>query len=87
MLTPIANRHRYPLPKPGAIVVVNMHRGRLPFGYRLRKFIVESYPLADGAFLPGARRPMSLGIHTVTLRALDNGERRRVSGHWCEALD
>jgi hypothetical protein len=76
MLTPIANRHRSKLPRPGAIVTVRMRR--LQPEHRFRRFIVESYPLSDAADLRYSR-----GIHTCTLRALDNGERSRVSGIWC----
>jgi hypothetical protein len=77
MLTPRANVHRSKLPAPGAIVEVRLRRP-LP-RQRYRRWIVESYPLSDS---PDQR--YSRGIHTVTLRALDNGERRRIAGHWCE---
>ena len=77
MLTPIANIHRYPIPRPGAIVIVKIRP--LEIGCRWRKWIVESYPLSDS---PDQR--FSRGIHTVWLRALDNNERVKVSGHYCE---
>ena len=80
MLTPIANTHRHKLPRPGAIVVVATQA--LQPGRRYRRFIVESYPLSDS---PDQR--YSRGIHTCTLRALDNEERCRVSGVWCLEAD
>ena len=80
MLTPIANIHYSRLPKPGAIVTVR-DRALGP-GRRFRRFVVESYPLSDAA-----DRRYSRGIHTVTLRALDNGWRVRVAGHLCHEED
>lgn len=80
MLTPLANIHRSKLPRPGATVIVRM-REPMP-GQRHRKWRVESYPLCDSADYR-----FSLGIHTVAIRALDNGERRIIAGHWCEELD
>lgn len=47
-----------------------------------RKAIVESYPLTDAADPRYSR-----GIHTCTVRFLDNGARRRVSGFWCWEVD
>ncbi len=44
-------------------------------GGRRRVCIVESFPLTDS---PDYR--YSIGIHTVTVRFLDNQERRRCSG-------
>lgn len=79
MLTSIGNVHRSKLPASGAVVVVKLHP--LQIGHRYRRFIVESFPLSDAA-----DQRYSRGIHTVTLRALDNGERVRVAGHWCEEL-
>lgn len=84
MLTPVANIHRSKLPSPGAIVVVRTRP--LGPGHRYRRFIVESYPLCDSPVevsRTGEPVRYSLGIHTVTLRALDNSERVRVAGHWC----
>ena len=79
MLTSIANCHRYPLPKPGAIVIVKT-RPLFP-GNRFRRFIVESFPLSDSA-----DQRYSRGIHTANIKALDNGERFKVSGHWLEEI-
>lgn len=88
MLTPSANLHRSSLPKLGAIVTMPglaaLSGYTLPMrrGYcrpSFRRFIVESFPLNDSA-----DSRYSCGIHTVTVRALDNGEARRVAGHWCE---
>jgi hypothetical protein len=76
VLTSRANIHRHRLPAPGAVVTVRTRRP-LP-GHRYRRFIVESFPLSDAA-----DQRYSRGIHTVTLRALDNSERVRVAGHWC----
>jgi hypothetical protein len=75
MLTPRANFHHSRLPPPGAI-------GRivgLSTVNPLRRCIVESYPLCDNVW------PWSLGIHTVTVRFLDNRERRRFSGCYFQA--
>lgn len=80
MLTPIANIHGHRLPRPGAIVVVKDRP--LGQGRRYRRFIVESYPLSDSA-----DQRYSRGIHTCTIRALDNGRRHRVSGFYCEELE
>jgi hypothetical protein len=79
MLTTIANIHHSKLPRLGAIVHVVMRA--LQPGHRYRKFIVESFPLSDAA-----DQRFSMGIHTCTIRALDNGERRRIAGHWCEEV-
>jgi hypothetical protein len=75
MLTTRGNVHHSKLPKLGAIVTVRTRQ--LQPGHRYRRYIVEAYPLSD------APDSYSRGIHTVYLRALDNGERARVSGHWC----
>ena len=76
MLTPAANIHGHRLPSLGAVVSVRT-RALAP-GRRYRRFIVESFPLFDGADMRYTR-----GIHTVNLRALDHGEIIRVAGHWC----
>ena len=73
------NIHHPKLPKIGAIVSVQVRP--LGPGRRWRKWIVESFPLCDSA---DAR--YSWGIHTVNLRALDNGESVRVTGHYCEEV-
>lgn len=77
MLTPIGNYHHSKLPSLGAIVIVRT-RDLAP-KCRWRRWIVESFPLTDS---PDPR--YSVGIHTVVLRALDNGCRLRVAGHFCE---
>lgn len=74
------NTHHSRLPQLGAIVIV---RDRpLGPGRRFRRFIVESFPLSDAA-----DQRYSRGIHTCTLRALDNGQRFRVAGHYCETIE
>jgi hypothetical protein len=72
MLTPRANYHHYTLPPPGAIG----HITGLQTVDSRRKCIVSHYPLCDNVL------PYSIGIHTVYVRFLDNGEIRRFSGHW-----
>lgn len=76
MLTPIANVHHSRLPRPGAIVTVQIRP--LQSGCRYRRFIVVAYPLSDAA-----DQRYSCGIHTCIIQALDNGEQQRVAGHWC----
>lgn len=66
------------LPEPGEMGYLITSRdpsGGLCYGGRRRKCIVESFPLTDS---PDYR--YSIGIHTVTVRFLDNQERRRCSG-------
>lgn len=77
MLTPRGNLHSSKLPRLGAIVTVRDKP--LQHGHRYRRFIVEAFPLNDSA-----NPKYSRGIHTVWLRALDNGWRIQVAGHWCE---
>lgn len=82
MLTTRTNIHRSKLPALGAIVTLpGLRYGRTntrgPW-LTLRRFIVDAYPMCDNV------RPWSIGIHTVHLRALDNGERMQVAGHWCQ---
>ena len=80
MLTSTANIHRHKLPSIGAIVIVKdrpLGPGRL-----YRRFIVESFPLSDSA-----DQRFSRGIHTCTIRALDNDDRFRISGFYCEELE
>jgi hypothetical protein len=74
------NFHHSRLPALGALVQIHADRCLRP-GHRYRTFIVECYPLCDND------HPYSLGIHTVYVRALDNGERHKVSGHFCVELD
>ena len=72
------NYHHSKLPKPGELGTI---RGLSTVNPR-RRCIVESFPLTDS---PDYR--YSLGIHTVTVRFLDNGERRRFSGFYFEGWD
>ncbi|MEL7432643.1 MAG: hypothetical protein AAFN11_01740 [Chloroflexota bacterium] len=72
MLTPRANIHHAKLPKPGAIG----HITGLSTVDPARKCVVSHYPLCDNVL------PYSIGIHTVFVRFLDNGEIRRFSGIW-----
>lgn len=71
------NIHRSKLPLPGTVghivglSAINPHR----------KCIVSHYPLCDSA-----DHRFSMGIHTVFVRFLDNGEIARFSGFWFEAL-
>lgn len=71
------NIHRSKLPPPGTI-------GRI-VGLRTvnprRKCIVSHYPLCDSAYYR-----YSIGIHTIWVRFLDNGEVARFSGFWFEEM-
>lgn len=78
----LQNTHHSKMPRPGSI-------GRLAgqlFGRTLgtvdtrRRCIVESYPLTDS---PDCR--YSRGIHTCTVRFLDDGQRMRLSAFWFDA--
>lgn len=76
------NFHHSVLPKPGEIGRIDMRRGRqrdwdLDDGLCRRKCIVSHYALTDSADYR-----FSIGIHTVWVRFLDNGEVRRFSGFW-----
>jgi hypothetical protein len=66
------NYHRSKLPPPGAIGHIVGLRTVNP----RRKCIVSHYPLCDNVL------PYSIGIHTVWVRFLDNGEFARFSGFW-----
>jgi hypothetical protein len=79
MLSSKANIHHSKLPELGEIVIVKMRE--LKPSRRYRKFIVESFPLSDSA-----DQRYSRGIHTVNLKALDTGDRFRVSGFYCESI-
>jgi len=73
------NYHNSRLPKIGSIVTVNINYSKY---YRLRKFIVISFPLTDS---PSRH---SIGIHTCVIAALDNrNETHRVAGHLCETIE
>jgi len=83
----LQNTHHSILPPLGAIVVTpDLPQGRRPIKrgirWQLRKFIVVSFPLSDAADQRYER-----GIHTCNIKALDNGEVLRVSGHWCIESD
>lgn len=71
------NIHRSKLPSPGAVG----HIVGLSAVNPRRKCIVSHYPLCDS----GDYR-FSVGIHTVFVRFLVNGEIARLSGFWFEAL-
>lgn len=71
------NVHRSKLPLPGAVG----HIVGLSTANPRRKCIVSHYPLTDSADYR-----FSIGIHTVFVRFLDNGEIARFSGFWFEAL-
>jgi hypothetical protein len=70
------NFHHSKLPPPGAIG----HIFGLDTVDPRRKCIVSHYPLCDNVL------PYSIGIHTVWVRFLDNGEMVRFSGIWFNAL-
>ena len=74
------NYHHSKLPNLGDIVIVRM-KTLMP-NEKHRKYIVESFPLCDSA-----DSRYSVGIHTANLRALGNGEKFRVSGHWLETIE
>ena len=74
MLSTRQNFHRSKLPTLGEIGTI---RGLSTVNPR-RRCIVESFPLCDNVL------PYSIGIHTVSVRFLDNGETRRISGFYFE---
>jgi hypothetical protein len=71
------NIHRSKLPLPGAVGHIVGLRTVNP----RRKCIVSHYPLCDS---PDYH--YSIGIHTVWVRFLDNGEVARFSGFWFEEM-
>jgi hypothetical protein len=71
------NFHHSKLPKPGTIGRITGLSTVNP----QRKCIVIAYPLCDSADYR-----YSIGIHTMFVRFLDNGEIARFSGIWFEAL-
>ncbi len=71
------NIHHSKLPPPGTVG----HIVGLSTVNPRRKCIVSHYPLCDSADYR-----FSVGIHTVFVRFLDNGEIARFSGFWFEAL-
>lgn len=69
------NYHHSKLPNLGDIVIVKcFHMDKQ------NKWIVESFPLCDNVL------PYSIGIYTVNIRNLSNGQTNQVSGHWCEVI-
>ena len=73
------NFHHSKLPQPGEMgyIITGHDRFGGPYyhGGRRRKCIVESFPLTDSPYYR-----YSIAIHTVTVRFLDNQERRHCSG-------
>jgi hypothetical protein len=70
------NFHRSKLPPPGTVgYIVGLST------VNPRPCIVSHYPLCDSTDYC-----YSLGIHTVFVRFLDNGEIARFSGFWFEEL-
>jgi hypothetical protein len=78
------NIHHSKLPPPGAVGFVRGLNSVNPgIGVNSqRKCLISHYPLTDS---PDYR--FSLGIHTVYVRFLDNGEIGRFSGVWFEEAD
>lgn len=72
------NIHQSKLPKPGTVGHIV---GLSTIGKR-SKCIVIAYPLTDSADYH-----FSIGIHTVFVRFLHNGEIRQFSGIWFEPVD
>lgn len=70
------NIHHHNLPQNGTIGRIVGLSTTDPY----RKCIVLAYPLTDSAIWKG--RAMSLGIHTIWVRFLDNQEIQRFSAHW-----
>lgn len=66
------NVHHSKLPQSGAVG----HIVGLSTVNPKRKCIVSHYPLCDNVL------PYSMGIHTVYVRFLDNGDIQRFSGIW-----
>ncbi len=71
------NVHRSKLPPPGAVG----HIVGLSTVDHRRTCLVSHYPLTDSTDYR-----FSMGIHTLFVRFLDNGEIARFSGFWFEAL-
>lgn len=70
------NFHHSKLPKIGEIGTIQ----GLSTVNSKRKCIVSHFPLCDNIL------PYSIGIHTVYVRFLDNGEIARFSGFWFKPL-
>lgn len=82
MLTPRTNFHHSKLPAIGTIVTVHPVRTSPYMDPPRRKWMVIAYPLNDN-HTPDGRPVYSIGIHTVYLKALDNGYQTRCSAIWC----
>lgn len=67
------NYHHSKMPDVGTIGRIQLDQ------HKQRKCIVSHYPLTDSADYR-----FSIGIHTVFVRFLDNGEIARFSGFWFE---
>ena len=80
MLTPIANIHHSKLPGPGTIGRVV---GLCTVNPK-RRCIVESYRLNDNPQWRG--RFYSLGIHTCTVRFLDNSQRKHIAWQYFQEV-
>lgn len=72
------NIHQSKLPKLGTVG----HIVGLSTVGRQSKCIVVAYPLTDSV-----EYHFSMGIHTVFVRFLHNGEIRQLSGIWFEPVD
>lgn len=73
----LARKWRWRIPPVGIIVTVRMRP--LDPDHRYRRFIVEALPG------PGPRSRYTTApslVHCATIRALDNGARHTVAGHW-----
>ncbi len=77
MLTPRGNVHGSKLPRLGTVGHIVGLRTVNP----CRRCVVVAYPLTDS---PDYH--YSIGIHTVYVRFLDNGETRRFSGIWFQEV-
>jgi hypothetical protein len=88
MLTPIANYHHSKLPRAGAVGYITNGTDRygsvLYWQGKKRKCIAESFALCDSPQYRGVY--YSYGIHCVTVRFLDNGERARFSGFYFDEI-
>jgi hypothetical protein len=76
------NYHHRKIPNPGTIGII---QGLEQSGIdSKRKCIVIAYPLTDGAIWK--RRAMSVGIHSIHVRFLDNSEIKQFSAMWFEEI-
>jgi hypothetical protein len=72
------NIHHRTIPKNGSIgrILGLENNGIDP----KRRCIVVAFPVTDGAIWNG--KALSLGIHTIFVRFLDNHQITRISAHW-----